>query len=279
MRHETKLSTVNQDNVVSSPTRDGADEAITTHYLKMKKAQYNEYLAAHEDWVEQVHTVDTRLHDEALRRRFTSKMKEKLVLQDFDEGVSLANYGRKIELNGVYRDADSAKEQLYIMTEPEKKTEHPPTLSTAPHQAAKRANKKKVRNSRNMAKANFYEAKAEVIQDTTGIPDTKDRLLKVTQLQLGKPLHKAELSAARDAAARSRVIQFGSADLVANIEPEQGWKVVTRKKGATRVCVEEITRTGPNNQAIDRVTTFRDTAAGKFSALAAVRNPTAVVNK
>jgi len=118
---------------------------------------------------------------------------------------------------------------------------------------------------------------------TTGVPVLTERLAAVHTLTAARPLHKAELIAAKDAAARVKQIKFGSTDLVANVAPDDGWKVVTRRKGDFRPQISTVAVDMPvPGGTFSRQYAFvqQDPSAPRNSApLSAVRQPTTTVVK
>jgi hypothetical protein len=231
-----------------------------THFTKMSYVKYNEYIQAHKTWVDEVHVMDLRLHEDALRRRFTEKFTEKLVEQDYGDAATIADYGRKISVPGVYYNAEPSNVPLYFMTEPTRKTVHEPTESMHPHRAEVRVNKRKARDARNKAKANAWQAKADVITECSTVPKITERLLAVEKLTSKAPLHKAELAAATSAAKRSAAIKASSPDLIPEVQVDDGWKLVTRKKGSKDIILATSTKMGVDNRQIHHAVVRGDPA-------------------
>jgi len=231
-----------------------------THFTKMNYRQYDEYTQAHQLWVSEIHRLDDRLHEVALRRRFTEKYTEKLVVQEFQDGQSIADFGRKINVPGVHEDADETKPLLYFMTEPTRKTVHDPSESMHPHRAEVRVNKRKARDARNKAKANAWQAKADVINERSTVPIITERLLAVENLTSKAPLHKAELAVATSAAKRSAAIKASSPDLIPEVQVDDGWKLVTRKKGSKDIILATSTKMGVNGAQIHHAVVRGDPA-------------------
>jgi len=202
----------------------GMQGMIAGSFTKMNQAKYLDYLQAHQDWIVSVESVDQQLHSQALRRRAVEKLVEKTTIPDF------ATAEKTVGLPGfVLADGTGAKLSVKL----EAKVEHKPTLSTKPHQAELRSEKKKLEDARVKRQVNAVKARAAVVETET--PEViQARMAAIHKLKVVAPLHKQEEVAAKSAAARSKQIRIGSIDLATNVDPES-WQVVTRKKGSQLV--------------------------------------------
>jgi hypothetical protein len=248
---------------VTSPSG-STDVPPATSYQAIDEATYAQYLASHTRWVDSIHSVDSQLHEFALRKR------------------ALEHYREVVDLVGEDTPSNLARDDVVVPHYPntkvrvrmERKQDHPPVLSTKPHRAEKRANRNKVRDSRVKLAANVHQAKAEVLMQNT-VPVIKARLEAIQEVTSTFPLHKVEASAAKSAAERAKFIRSGSTDLVVNVSPDDGWKLVTRKKG-------DILKSGMvHRQTVGNdsyVTTYIDPAAQSSKSVlqSAVRQPNAV---
>jgi len=239
----------------------------------MSATQYGYYLAAHQKWIDAVKDIDRQLHDEAIVKRFLESQKEEALLKLGMTGDPLY---REIPLGrGYVTDFPAGKFPAQLKVKSKGKKLVPPTLSTKPHEAEKRDKKKKLRDARAKAQAEVLQARIDVVAGTNA-SDVKDRMLEVKKIADLKPLWKAEESAAKSASIRSKAIKFGSTDIATNIAPSDGWKVVTRAKGA-------VTKQSQISETIDAATgsktvvSFVDAALPSgVPLLASVRLPTAV---
>jgi hypothetical protein len=274
MQHSSNLQNVSFSDQSALPI----DLNTSSHFTKMDARQYKSYIEAHVLWINQVHEIDKDLHEDALRRRFTEKYTEKLVVQTFDDGVSLADYGRKISIPGVHQNADESLPALFFMTEPTRKTPHEPSTSEHPHRAEVRVNKRRTRDARNKAKANAWQAKADVIAERSTVPIIKERLLAIEKVTASAPLHKVELAAATSAAKRAAAIKASSPDLIPEVKPDDGWKLVTRHKGSKDIILAQATKMGAAGTQLHHAVVRGDPAlingAGRVLS-AQTRTPTA----
>jgi len=250
---------------VTSPS--GSDVgAPATSYQPMSEAVYAQYLASHTRWVDSIHSVDSQLHEFALRKR------------------ALEHYREVVDLVGEDTPHNLVRDEVIVphysrtkvRVRMERKQDHPPVLSTKPHRAEKRANRNKVRDSRVKLAANVYQAKAEVMMQNT-VPVVKARLEAIEKVVSTIPLHKAEESAAKSAVVRAASIMKSSPDLVTELRPDEGWKLVTRKKGARNEVLASTTKMGAAGTQLHHATVTGDPALvrqpGKLLA-ATTRAPT-----
>jgi hypothetical protein len=255
----------------SASGTDNAGHSSRTEYAPLDAKQYADYLAAHRSWLSEIEATDSRLHAQSLRKRALKGWRE---VAEVGIGNPVETLREAIHIPGYQAD---------VFVHLDKKVDHVPILSNQPHRAEKRANRKKVRDATTKAAADALAAKAEVIVATTAIPVVRKRLTELAELSAARPLHKAELIAAKDAAARVKQIKFGSTDLVANVAPDDGWKIVTRKKGEFRPQISTVAVDTPlPGGTFARQFAFvqQDPSAPRNSApLSAVRQPTTTVAK
>jgi len=241
---------------------------VGTSYSGLDVAKYKEYLAAHVVWVEAVDSLDQQLHEIALRNRCLEKFREVPVLTE------VRGHPTPTKRDPVIVPHYPG---LQVIVRSELKTEHPPVPSTQPHQAEKRANRKKARDARVKVQANAAEAKAELLLEKT-VPVIKEQRKAVQTIAALAPLHRAELVAAKSAAARAAEITRGSKDLVTEVKPDDGWKVVTRKKGDYRNEMSQVVTV--QGGVRNTVTTFKDPAVALPRAvMQPVRLPNSVGGK
>jgi hypothetical protein len=252
----------------SATGTDNAGHSSRTEFAPLDATQYSHYLAAHNFWLSSIEAVDARLHAQSLRKRALKGWREVL---EVDANSPDDSQRDNIRIPGY---------QAEVMVHLQKKVDHPPTLSTKPHRAEKRANRKKVRDATTKAAANALEAKRLVLEATTTVPVLTRRIAAVEALTAARPLHKAELTAAKDAAARVKQIKFGSTDLVANVAPDDGWKVVTRRKGEFRPDLAQAWTLDQGTGVVFKAGIQRDPAVPQnVVPVAAIRKPTATVSK
>jgi len=234
---------------------------------------YAEYLKAHREWLAEIETVDQHLHDQAIKRRFFENKKEVSMLQNIGAGDPLY---RRINLTGYTTGTVGGTEtpaQIKVSSKAKKATA--PDLSTKPHEAEKRDKKKKLRDARAKAQAEVLQARINLVSKTSAVA-VEEKLQKVQELKDLRPLHKLEEVAAKSAATRSKLIKFGSTDLTTNVDVSDGWKVVTRNKGAM-IKQSEILQTVQESAGTKQVLTFVDPALStRVPLMSAVRQPTVV---
>jgi hypothetical protein len=238
-------------------------------FTKMSSVQYQDYLVAHKDWVDSVSKLKSRYHNAAIVRRS---------LQSYTQRV--AYYESPDHSTGA-----AATPPPVTYTAPDfigtivstQKTPHLPTLSSKPHQAEKRVNKRAANDMRTKVKANAYKAQAEILAEKT-VPVIKAQRLAVQHLAELRPLHKAEEVAAKSAATRAALIAKSSPDLVPEVKPDDGWKLVTRKKGDITKILATTTKMGAAGTQLHHANVQGDPAlirgAGKLLA-ATTRAPVA----
>jgi len=241
MKAPTSFHSINGSVMGTPPTPIQTD--ISTSYEKMTEVQYRSYLNAHNAWYRTcfspksvqlipggptLDSIQVSEHKRALTRRF---------LEDFREVPSdpgtINEATVNIQIPGYT--TGNPTTTAHVKFAPERKMAHAPVVSTQPHQAEKRSEKKKLRDSRVKRQVEVIKARTAVVETDTA-PVVQGRMLEVKAITDLAPLHKKELAAAKSAAARAKQIKFGSTDLATNIDPGS-WKVVTRKKGADDAIV------------------------------------------
>jgi len=200
-------------------------------YTKMDSAKYTAYLRAHNDWVALVRQLDVEEHNAALKRRLLSGYTEKAEFKY--NGQPVPPPPRETVVS------DRAAGKLVISYSSTKKKEHTPEVSVKPHRAEKRAEKKKLAAERTKVAVELIKAKTATLAANT---DNKASVVwSVESLRQQQPLRRAELEAAKIAVQQVKAITLGSSDLVANVSPGEGWKVVTRRKGEATPLLSKVT--------------------------------------
>jgi hypothetical protein len=231
MQHtSTNLTTsAGVDNELEIP------EHPDSSFTKMTAVQYQDYLVAHKDWVDSVASLKARYHNDAVVRRSLERF------------VQVVSYYEPIDHSGS---ASGSPPPVTVQTagllatvRSDLKVPHVHPVSQKPHQAEKRANKKAASDARTKVKANAYKAQAEILAAKT-VPVIKAQRLAVQTLAELRPLHKAEEVAAKSAATRAALIAKSSPDLVPEVKPDDGWKLVTRKKGDVSKILATTTKMG-----------------------------------
>jgi len=232
MAHASNMSSVSVNNVDYVNTTNQPKDvlgAVPSWFLKMRSSQYKEYLEAHKMFLANVQFVDEKLHNDGLRRRALESLRQVpgRFFTEIDDEEPRSSEVPPPQL--VTIPSNDPGEVTWVEFVSEKKTPHVPQVSTKPHRAEKRDLKKKLRDAK-VAKTNeALKARTELAAEVKA-PEIKTALAKVQEVKDLAPLHKAELTAAKSAAARAKQIRFGSSDFTTNVEVD-GWKVVTRKKG------------------------------------------------
>jgi len=227
--------------------------------------QYDMYLACHSKWRKVVRDVKVEYHNDALLRRAYEQVHEKVdatnllgerkvTIQAAVLGVQQPSrqeqdkYGKWQIVPG---DMIGGKPEVAYTVTTSKKGASTPTLSTKPEKVSKREARKAYNAAKiNAAAATLQHKSAEVAASV----DTKAAIRVETQgLTMRTNLWKAEERAAASAAKRAKSIVFGSSDLATNVSPEDGWKVVTRKKGSGLVTsskIQFISETGQSSSTM-----------------------------
>jgi hypothetical protein len=245
-----------------APTNNkGAMVNVASSFQKLNEAGYAAYLAAHTTWLNALDSVDQLSHEHALRRRMLDGYREVL---SFEDDSTKARSRQPIQVPHY--------PGLKINVTTQKKVVHEPVLSTQPHQAEKRANRKKARDARVKVQANVAEAKAELLLEKT-VPVIKAQRKAVEEVTAFSRLHKAEETAAKSAVVRATAIKKSSPDLVPEVKPDEGWKLVTRKKGANLIQSQSLELRGKGTNA-EQVLVHVDPGVRQTLALAAIRAPT-----
>jgi len=238
----------------------GAMAAVASSFQKLNEAGYAAYLGAHTKWLNALDSVDQLSHEHALRRRMLEGYRE---VASFEDDSSKARLREPIQVPHY--------PGLKINVSTQKKVDHAPVLSNQPHQAEKRANRKKARDARVKVQANVAEAKAELLLEKT-VPVIKAQRKAVEEVTAFSRLHKAEEAAAKSAVVRAAAIKKSSPDLVPEVKPDDGWKLVTRKKGAM-IQSQALELRGKGTNA-ESVLVHVDPGVRQPLALAAIRAPT-----
>jgi len=207
-------------------------------FQKLTKEAYIDYISCHNLWLTQIHLQESSEHDFALLKRLRSKEREVVTWSD-EAGDEYSTPRRVLRTHP----AQDGNPKLSLQVVAEAKMPFEPKLSTGPHQDEKRANRKMVRDARVKVKANAAEAQAEILALKT-VPVIKEQRLAIEKLAELRPLHKAEENAAKSAALRASLIKKSSPDLVPQVVPDEGWKLVTRKKGDISKILASTTKMG-----------------------------------
>jgi len=245
-------------------TPGGAMTSVASSFQKLNEAGYAAYLGAHTKWLNALDSVDQLSHEHALRKRALEKYREVPMVIVKVPGTPVAERRDEIMLPHYPNMAVRVRSEL--------KTEHAPVLSNQPHQAEKRANRKKARDARVKVQANVAEAKAELLLEKT-VPFIKAQRKAVEEVTAFSRLHKAEEAAAKSAVVRATAIKKSSPDLVPEVKPDEGWKLVTRKKGANLIQSQSVELRGKGTNS-EQVLVHVDPGVRQPIALAAIRAPT-----
>jgi len=245
-------------------TPGGAMASVASSFQKLNEAGYAAYLGAHTKWLNALDSVDQLSHEHALRKRALEKYREVPMVIVKVPGTPVAERRDEIMLPHYPNMAVRVRSEL--------KTEHAPVLSSQPHQAEKRANRKKARDARVKVQANVAEAKAELLLEKT-VPVIKAQRKAVEEVTAFSRLHKAEEAAAKSAVVRAAAIKKSSPDLVPEVKPDEGWKLVTRKKGTNLIQSQSLELRGKGTNA-EQVLVHVDPGVRQTLALAAIRAPT-----
>jgi hypothetical protein len=231
MQHtSTNLTTsAGVDNELEIP------EHPDSSFTKMTAVQYQDYLVAHKDWVDSVSQLKTRYHNAAVVRRSLERFKQVVSYYESPNHSTPAS--------GSPPPVQVTTPEFLATVRSDLKQPTMPTVSQKPHQAEKRANKRAANDMRTKVKANAYKAQAEILSEKT-VPVIKAQRLAVQHLAELRPLHKAEEVAAKSAATRAKHIAKSSPDLVPEVKPDDGWKLVTRKKGDVSKILATTTKMG-----------------------------------
>lgn len=189
-------------------------------FQKMRDVEYAQYLKSHNTWLDNVRQVQSDERDRAVLRRGLEKITVARTMWMGNTVEPGTPPSRLIQQVGL-------PECRVVNTK--KKAPPAPQLSQKPHKAELRQNRKALENATNKARAQVVAHREILVEN--GVEARKQVLTSVAKLKQQKPLHNAELTAAKDAAARVKQIKLGSTDYVANVIPDDGWKVVTRKLG------------------------------------------------
>jgi len=228
-------------SLTQAPGTSGTTHPDSLSYQIMDATDYSQYTAAHQTWLLEIRSIQDEEHTRALRRRFLDKYKEDLTPL-VPEGFT---YTKKVKFEDYTSVLDDSP--LVGVVNLERKTEHVPVLSKKPYADEKRKMKKQLADARTWSKVQSIEARHKTIaKDTSAV--IEKRIAQVKEVTDLKPLRKAELAAAKSAAARATHIKKSSPDLVTEVKPDDGWKIVTRKKGDTQQCLGSFTSEGKTTQ-------------------------------
>jgi len=244
MRNATNMHSVTLSNL----TDESGPKVPDSSFQKMDQAAFQLYLNAHVEWVKTVHSLDQTLHDIAVKKRFLEKYTEDLRME-INTAIPPC---RTIPVDG-YQQTELNPAPLTLQVELKRKEKHNPVLSTKPHEGEKRDKKKKLRDARAKAQSEVLQARIDLVSETKAA-DVKQHLSALKKVRELAPLHKLEEKAATSAAKRAKAIQFGSPDLVANVDAE-GWKVVTRKVGNNNVDVATVRDSDKSGVTKSRIVT------------------------
>jgi hypothetical protein len=258
-------------NTINGPADFSQYRQVATEYQKFTATGWNDYLSAFNAWRRTVATIKSDNHAMAVERRSLKKLKEH-VLGWVQPGTTTPTV--VIPPNRI--GPSSLGSIANVLIGMEAKEAVPPVLSTKPHAKEKRANKRMLADEKRKSAAERLNAARELE------PSKRKTEIKVaaavTAIKSQLPLFRAETLAAKSAAERAKLIRNGSTDLVVNVAPDDGWKLVTRKKG-------DILKSGMvHHQTVGNdkyVTTYIDPAAQSSRSVlsAAARQPNTVVAK
>jgi len=245
-------------------------------FQPLTSAQYADYLLAFTTWKQACDTMDVTLHNQAVKKRVLEGYREVATLDD------VTNFGHTLEV-GDYVDMssdDPEEHPLMATITMEKKTAHPPVLSTHPHRGEKRDKKRKLRDARVLASVHAIQAKTELVQEKT-VGAIKTQLKAVEEVKALAPLRKAEVSAAKSAETRAASLMKSSPQFITEVKPDDGWKVVLHKKdrGPVQILRDEISVPNmPNGRRVHTTVSGAGTSPADLlrTAGAATRLPTAI---
>jgi uncharacterized protein YkwD len=233
----------------------------------MDQDQYGAYLASHRAWVDAVSDLETNLHERALVRRFLENKTEISGLETPEfPPIKSIDLGRNYQSGGK-----TARIRLSIRD----KREHTPPVSTKPHKAEKREAKKALSTARTVAQVKVVKART-VVANATLQEEVSDRLLASRQIRAALPLWKLEEQAAKSAAVRAKHIQLASSTQTVDVEPQNGWKLVTRKKGKELVPNSSVVQYDGSGKEVSTHVYSQDPQGPKTASIInAVRKPNA----
>lgn len=240
-----------------STIQSGGDSAKVC-FQKLTAQGWADYMAAHAMWVDDCKRKKVQAHTAAVAKRAWAKVKEVPVLD------------LPLVTAGVRKTADP---YVSIKIVPKTKTE--PIVSKKEGKVELRSARKELIERKQKAKAQKLDYAGRRLADNV-LEDHRART-QASKLNAWKPVARAEVSAAKLAAQRAKVLGGPRSDHVADVVPaDDGWKVVTRKKGDKMVQVSCI------SQNIDgkEITTHRSfvdpsVAAKAQPLVSSVRKPTA----
>jgi len=281
MQHANNVHTVSPhlaysraDHSVGSNTADAGFmdyKQVNTEFQKFTAGGWNDYIAAFMIWRQTVATIKSDNHTHAVEKRALKKLKEE-VIGWVAPGTTAPVFSSPPVRKGPSITGSSAE----ILVRTKAKVVTPPVLSVKPHAKEKRANKRELADAKRKSAAERINAAREL--EPSKLKAGIKVAAAVSAIKTQLPLFKAETVAAKSAAERAKLIRFGSTDLVVNVSPDDGWKLVTRKKG-------DLLKSGMvHRQTVGQdnyVTTYMDPAASTSKSVLqqAARQPNTVVAK
>jgi hypothetical protein len=192
-------------------------------FPKMQVEDYYSYLSAFDHWETSVERTCRRRHDVAVAKRSLAKYHESTTPKSASSLTRQIKYG-----------------DYEVNVQLSKKVVVPPTLSVKPHRAAKRAAKVQLVNAKAKSSAEILSSRSTLVEQL--VEEKKASISGIAKINVGSRLSYARVAAAKVATAHAKVINLGSPDVVANILPDENWKIVTRKKGDFKPSLTEVKR-------------------------------------
>jgi len=253
----------------------GGNSISNQAYQKMDASTYKEYIESHKLWLAEMAVIKQTAHDQALVRRYMEDFKEVVMPTPPSMGsgsstdpknLSMASKTRKLPVRG-----DLALKS--VMTVREAKA---PTVSTKPERVELAAQKKELKKTTAQIKAEVIKAKiaqkSEIIAEKTKIAT------EVSKLSGQRRLWKLEEQSAKSAGVRAGAINKVSGDNVVSVQADDGWKVVSRKKGTNMVQTSKVTDHTDASTKLRRIDTYADPSVANafIPGMSALRQPIAV---
>lgn len=226
----------------------GAGGHPNPDYVQMDLTTYKFYLSAHDEWRERVAKVAKSEHENALIRRIYESRTETFVGFKSPGGPDPDKDIVKTIPIDIDEDV-TVKAQFAI----KRKVAHEPKLSTKPHRAEKRQEKKKLADQRTKVAVEVTKAKNAALVETMDKRTSIVREAEDSRLTVNR--NKVDSATAKSVGALVNVVKKASPDNVANIEHDEsvGWKFVSRKKGNFMPVVAEIGETVVDGKSIWQV--------------------------
>jgi len=277
MEHSSQLSNVALHKEVDVVVG-GKKNLLNTHFTKMTSEQYDAYLSAHKKWQAEAIETDQKLHMVSLQKRAYESFKEPVSVLSVDTvpepRMILRNPFADRQTPAIGNRNPMSYNDFELTTLPEKKERHEPILSTKPHRAEKRQAKKELVNAKVKTAAVLLEHRTKV--ETEVREDRKQVISDVEKQKAQAPLHRQTLKTAKALASEVLQIKKSSPDYVGNAISDEGWKVVTRKKGSYIPVTGEINVTNADGTT-KTVSVSKDPTASYKSVLQqAVREPISI---